>query len=565
MITFKTITFKNFQAVGNRPITIQLDRSPTTMIAGHNGSGKSNVLEAITYSLFGKPLKKVNLGGLINSINKKNLLVTIDFNIKGKDYKIVRGQKPNVLEFYVNGELVDQSAASKDYQAKIEYALGMDYKMFTQMVVLNKEKYIPFLELSAADRRKIVEDILDISVFSHMSDQLKIEQRTLSTSVQDAQYEITRTQDKIRAQHRLIQEASNNNDAQVKEILEEVKELENSIDELQQQRTACVVESTAALETELNNLQQLTYKAIELGSRLSGTVNDKQKMLNFFNANDVCPTCKQSIDSNFKHQHTTALSTEIQQAQVKISGVEQGNVAIKDKTAAIRTQINDIKTANSVADQLDRQITMTQNSITALQRKAVALSAKKVNVDYQSELDVLLQKETDQQAALNVLLAEQDTLAKCKDLLKDEAIKAAVVAEYIDFINSRVNEYLNAMEFYINIRLDENFNDKIESVNRDGFTYDNLSTGQKCRVSLAICLALMEVAALKNSVTSNILCVDEILEPLDVNGVSLFMKLVREKLSHKNVFVITQRSEEFADYFRNQINFRLNEGFTEIF
>jgi DNA repair exonuclease SbcCD ATPase subunit len=566
MIIFKSVTFKNFQAVGNRPITINLNNSPSTMIAGHNGSGKSNVLEALTYGLFGKPLKKVNLGGLINSINKKNLLVTVDFYDKGKEYKVIRGQKPNVLEFYVDNELVDQSAASKDYQTKIEHALGMDYKMFTQMIVLNKEKYVPFLELGAADRRRIVEDILDISVFSYMGEQLKAEQRELSSKVQDSQYEMTRTKDKIQAQRRLIAESESNVDSQITDILKDIDIREGIIAKLQEEKDQIEVDNVSdSLNAELNKLNDMLKKATAATYKLNATIGNEQQIIGFLSNNSSCPTCKQPINEDFRVGQIASHTINITEVTAQKAQYEDGAKLVNTKITDVQSKLKLVQDNNMQVRLIDQNIRTEQNIIDNSKRQAVLLSKKKANTSYVQELFDLEATEKKQEDELNLLLAENDVLTKCKELLKDEAIKAAVVAEYIEFINTRVNEYLNAMEFYINIRLDENFNDKIESVNRDGFTYDNLSTGQKCRVSLAICLALMEVASLKNSVTSNVIMIDEILEPLDTQGVSLFMKLVREKLAHKNVFVITQRSEEFADYFRNQVNFKLVDGFTEIF
>lgn len=568
MITFKRVTFKNFQATGNRAITVELDRSPTTMIAGANGSGKSNVLEALTYGLFGKPLKKVNLGGLINSVNKKNLLVTVDFSVKGVEYKVIRGQKPNVLEFYINDELVDQSAAARDYQTKIEHALGIDYKMFTQMIVLNKEKYVPFLELSTADRRKIVEDILDISVFSYMSEQLKVDARELNVKSQDAQYALDRTMRSIAAQQRLIQESQQShqdvlsnmaNDLAIEE--HKLEGLTTKADELE----ALVPDVTA----ERNELKRILAD-IEKSKRSNVETNSRMSVHNatvsFLTKHTSCPTCKQDIPDDLKTHSIAECDANLDALQ---KTVEATNLVIADlmqQATVLSDVIAKAQQATTVAQQAKQAVLTQQAVVQRIHRSINSVSVQPTNTaEYYTQLDALVEQHKTETDALDAILAEVNVLNQCKTLLSDGAIKAAVVNEYIDFINTRVNEYLNAMEFYINIKLDGNFNEKIEAINREGFTYDNLSTGQKCRVSLAISLALMEVASLKNSVVTNLLMVDEILENLDTQGVSLFMKLVREKLAHKHVFVITQRSDEFADYFRSQVNFKLVDGFTEIF
>lgn len=568
MIKFKSVTFKNFQSTGNRPITIELDRSPTTMIAGPNGSGKSNVLEALTYGLFGKPLKKVNLGGLINTINKKNLLVTVDYNVKGVDYKVIRGQKPNVLEFYINGEMVDQSASARDYQTKIEHSLGIDYKMFTQMVVLNKEKYVPFLELTTADRRKIVEDILDISVFSVMSDQLKVDARELNVKVQDAQYALDRTTRSIAAQQRLIQETQQNQQDLVASIASDLAVEEATLAQLEAEH-AKLVDLIPDVTNERNDLKAKLAE-IEEHKRSIQTLNANIATHNntakFLHQHDICPTCRQDIATELKTERLTVCNDEVTELTRHVDGRNEAIRKLMSESSTLSGAISRAQAATGDAQQA-HQAVLTQQAVVNRLHKAIiaAGKAKPVSdVDYHQQLDDLVAQQQTEVAALDALLAEMDILSTCKTLLGDGAIKAAVVNEYIDFINTRVNEYLNAMEFYINIKLDGNFNDTIESINREGFTYDNLSTGQKCRVSLAISLALMEVASLKNSAVTNLLMVDEILENLDTQGVSLFMKLVRENLAHKNVFVITQRSDEFADYFRSQITFKSVDGFTEI-
>lgn len=566
MMLIKSITYKNFQSVGNTPITVDFTRSPSTMISGTNGAGKSNVLEALSYGLFGKPLKDLKLGGLINTINKKNLLVTVDLSIKGIDYKIVRGQKPNVLEFYVNGDLMDQSAAARDYQQKIEYILGMDFKMFTQVVVLNKERYVPFLELSTAERRKIVEDILDISVFSVMSDQLKNDIKENTIAVQDATYELDRVKQSITMQRRLIAEASTATDARTAQIDEQITQLQVKIDDIDSE---LFVKNTRLPDIQSLNKRQteveakLTkYRSVQ--SQLDVKVSMESKTKTFFDTNTSCPTCKQEIDEATRTQHVTKCDGSLAtMRQLATEVVEKISMLTKEKDAIVNEMRdcmniqNEIRLAESNKRMLQGQITQ----LTQMKNKS---DESEKLVTYQTELDTMLEKETVRHNQLNALLEEQETLNKCKDMLKDDGIKASVVRDYIEFINTRVNEYLNAMEFYINIQLDENFNDSVVAVNKEGFTYANLSTGQKCRVSLAIWLALLEVSALKNSVVTNVLMLDEVLENLDPQGVSMFMKLVREKLSHKNVFVITQRQEEFADFFRNEIKFKLVDGFTEI-
>lgn len=566
MLIFKSVSYKNFQSVGNQPIKIQLDRSPTTVVGGHNGAGKSTLLEALSYGLFGKPLKKLKLDQLVNTINRKQLVVTVEFEQNGKDYKIVRGMKPAVFEFWIGTELQDQSAKSTDYQAKIEYVLGMDFKLFTQVVVLNKEKYVPFMELAAADRRKVVEDVLDISVFSIMSELLKTEARTLGTQFEDLKYERERLQERMRGQQRLIDEAASNVDGQVDELKATIAGLVARIASLQDESGTYDAElaTLAGIQKQVHDAQ-LTKRGFEdIAVKFSTNIAELKKTAKFFKDNDVCPTCAQDIDDATKAVKHAECDTKIQGYETSAGAmVEHYQKAIDDLNALVTLQQREISLRQGIK-QLDSECARIRVEIGAHERSVERLSADSKVPQYEAELALTTTKFDGMTDELETAKRAAETHAKAKELLSDSGIKASIVRDYIEFINKLLNEYLGAMDFYLNITLNEKFEDKINSINREGFTYDNLSTGQKCRVNLALWLALLEVASIKNSIVTNILFLDEILEPIDPEGVALFMKLVREKLPHKSTFVVTQRFNEFKDHFRSELQFRLHDDFTEI-
>ena len=566
MLTFKKVKYKNFQSIGNAAITIDLDRSPTTCIGGHNGAGKSSLLEAISYGLFGKSLKKVTLSQLINTINKKNMVVEIEFEKNGKAYKVVRGQKPAVFEFWIDNELQDQSAASKDYQAKVEYVLGMDFKLFTQIVVLNKEKYVPFMELGAADRRKVVEDILDISVFSVMSDLLKKVTSNLNTEIEDLKYERERLDERMRGQQRLIDEAASNVDGQIATINETISTLGDRIELLDAESK--VYDEELATLTDIAqkvNAASNTKRQFEnVADKFQSNINDLQKTAKFFADNDVCPTCAQEIDNDTK-------ATKHTECNDKVTGIKASAASMVEHYQKAVTDLNALVTAQQREQSLRQGIRQLENDMQRIRGEIRSnveavkrLSAESKVDQYVAEMKTTKASHQVMTDSLEGLKLTHEAQAKCKELLKDDGIKASIVRDYIEFINNRLNEYLGAMDFHLNLSINEKFEDKINAINREGFTYDNLSTGQKCRVNLALWLALLEVASIKNSVVTNILFLDEILEPIDREGVGMFMKLVREKLPHKNTFVVTQRFDEFKDHFRSELQFRLNEGFTEI-
>ena len=566
MIEFKSVRYVNFQSVGNRGIKVDLTRSPTTLVGGHNGAGKSTLLEAIVYCLFGKPLKKINIGGLVNTINLKNLVTEVEFTRRGKSYRIVRGQKPAKLELWIGSELVDQSASVRDYQAKIEYVLGMDYKLFTQIVVLNKEKYVPFMDLDASSRRKVVEDILDISVFSSMSDILKEKSKVHSIQLNDVKFDRERLLERVKGKQRLLDEAQQNVDDHVTELRRQIIEIQDEViskkcyvDDLDDKLT-----EVADAQVLLNALVAKKAECDKVSTQFKVNLDNHARTIAFYTDNDLCPTCKGGITDETKAHSIDLCNSKISDirnnAQVLV-GVYQkllDDIELQNRRLQLkRTLDTDKQVSNRSIDMMLSQIESLNTQIAKSGNSDKLEEIEREFLSTQSELST-------KTAELDALLELEVTLNSSKTLLRDDQIKASVVRDYIDFINTKVNEQLCAMEFYLNIVLDENFNDSINAVNKKGFTYDNLSTGQKARVNLAIWLALLEVASIKNSVVTNVLFLDEILEPIDKEGVALFMALVKDKLPHKNTFVVTQRFDEFKDYFRSELKFNLIDGFTEI-
>lgn len=566
MLEFKTVFYKNFQSVGNQGIKVDLARSMTTLVGGSNGAGKSTLLEAISYGLFGKPLKKVTMGGLINTVNQKGLVVEVTFSRNGKDYRIVRGQKPAKLELYVGDELIDQSASARDYQAKIEYVLGMDYKLFTQIVVLNKEKYVPFMDLDAASRRKVVEDILDISVFSVMNDALKERAKGHSVKVSDMTFTRERLQERILGKQRLLQEARQNVDGQVDDLKRQIALHESQYD-AEAAKISIINAEIDTLSDARAKLRVLETKKSEcdgISVKFKTNMSNFEKTISFYKDNETCPTCSSNIEDDVKSKHIDECNHKISEIKSTSQSLITVYQNILSDISIQNTRINRINELESELRVVNNTLRMIDTAKKVAQMTIDGLTKSVKVADIEAECATAQLDLDDSTVKLNELLKEEQSINTCKVLLKDDGIKSSVVKDYIDFINTKLNEQLCAMEFYLNITLDENFNDSINAVNKKGFTYDNLSTGQKTRVNLAIWLALLEVASIKNSVVTNILFLDEILENLDVEGVRMFMGLVKEQLPHKNTFVVTQRFDEFRDYFRSELKFKLIDGFTEI-
>jgi len=564
MPKFTSISYKNLSSTGNNFIKIQLDRSSSTLIGGANGAGKTTLGFALSYALFGKFPSGANLQAAINSVNGKNLLVKLDFSERGSDYHVVRGEKPKKFEIYKDGNLIDQNANARDYQKILELIIGMDYKVFTQVVLLNKEKYVPFMEMGAADRRKIVEDILDIRIFSEMNDVCKKRIKENDREMSNTEHKIDIKNAGIAGQQKLI------------------NEIQDSLNE-SQEKSKVEIESNQKLSQKYKNMK---FKLIDqinqidisgqakakkrksdfekLAVQFESQINMAKKNAAFFEDNDHCPTCEQSISEDKKSEKKEECDHKVSEVQSTVSEMMdelQKTIAeveeyekLEEKRRKLRIEV----------DQLDFKIREVESAIKRLQKASENdSSADKLEtaISYYNDIEKEIESLRND---LEKLIKKDEDLKKLRGMLKDDGIKADIIKEYMALMNKKINEYLQAMNLYINMVLDENFKESFKAMHKEKFTMSNLSTGQKTRVNLAIWLALLEISSIKNSVVSNVLFLDEILEALDAEGVKDTTNLFKEKLNDKNIFVVTQRFDEFQDLFRNQIQFKLNQGFTEI-
>jgi DNA repair exonuclease SbcCD ATPase subunit len=565
MIVFKKVRYKNFQSVGNHFIEIDLNRSHTTLISGENGAGKSSLLESVSYALFGKSLKKVVLAELVNSINKKKLVTEIEFSTNGHEYKIVRGEKPKVLEFYKDNELLNQEAASKDTQTQIEYVLGFDHKTFCQMIVINKVRYIPFMDQSPAIRRKVIEDILDISVISVANDIAKERSKDITRQLSTIEYERAKLLERkngvlrlIEQQNTLIQQQRKDSEqnlnnlktqlskhiANIETIRKEKKELSDSL--------TIVPDTLKKKKTELTKFQTIFESKSEASTKLKS----------FFGTNSVCPTCKQDINDSHKQGMIDKCDNDILENGSFISEAQLSIDNINEKLDHYNKVISQVNELERKIDNENRDANYCAKSIMSVEEE---LKKEVVVTDYDSELKEIEGTIGNLENDYMDHHTNLENLKKVLESLKDTGVKGIIVSEYIDFINQKINEYLRAMEFWCVVTLDENFNETIKLGQREKVSYDSFSTGQQTRLNIAIFLALTEVASIKNSVSTNLIMLDEILENVDAQGVDNLMKLFNNVLSNKNIFIVTQRADEFRDYFRSEVSFKLNENdFTEM-
>lgn len=564
MINFTSLTYKNIMSVGNSPITIDLNKAPTTVIGGQNGSGKSTILLAFAYCFFGKFISGIKLAQAINSINKKNLVVEGEFEKHGDKWKVVRGEKPKKFEIYKNGDLLDQYANARDQQKFLEVILGMDYKLFTQVILLNKERYIPFMEMGASDRRKIVEDILGISIFSEMNEVTKTQISEFKRSQANIEKERDVKKAELNGQQNLISQLQQSIETQSAATTEQIKDKKEKLKFKEEQKES--------LEKELEGLKTEGWDRVKtqlkdftkLADDFDRQLKDNKKISKFFEDNDTCPTCDQPITEELR-------AFKVDDAQEKVSEVEKIVSEMMTEVEKVRSQDEYFSDVEQKANQHKSELSNVTYAINNLKTDIESISSKGSNDVDKKKLEEGITTYNDLEDQLESLnerlrstLEDIESYEDLRSILKDDGVKALIVKEYNAIINKKINEYLASMDFYINMTIDENFKETFHSMGRDTFTYENLSSGQKTRVNIAITLALLEVGSLKNSVVTNILFLDEILEPIDAEGVKDVMTLFKEKLSSKNIFVITQRYDEFENQFQSAIRFKLNSGFTEI-
>ena len=558
---FKKLTYKNFQSTGNTPIEIDLCRSHSTLIGGLNGSGKSTVLEALVYVLTGKSMKKTTLARLVNTTNKKNLFVTLDFEKNGNEYHIVRGIKPNVFEIYRNGEMLNQDAAAKDLQEKLEFITGIDYNSLTQLIILNLERFKAFMEMTSQERRTIVEEILDISIFSEMTDLEKKDIKSLEQKVSSYENEIRILIGKEQSLNDVIKKANESNNDHLVNLENRINEYLQLNDELEKQFVDVdekLIEETQKTITELKEKRSSKNSELQL---IMHEIRNAEKDENFYKQG-TCPTCSHPFEN--KDEKLNELTNKIKEL------IENGNVITED-IESLNRQID--KYTEIVKLETDKKMSnlKVQNTISSHTEKATLLAVEYEKLSSKSDQDTdnlkkqieeIGKQKNDLYDKMDAILENIKTHKIALEMLSDKGVKANIIKDYIDFINYRVNDYLSGMEFFLNINLDEGFNESFSGL-KEGMVYADLSTGQKRRVNLAIWLALVEVSSLKNSVVSNALFLDEILENIDSEGIQLFMKLLKEKMPEKNIFVVTQRFEQFRDLFESEIYFKQIDGFTQ--
>ena len=571
MIKFHKVRFKNFGSFGNNFTEVELDRHQTSLITGLNGHGKSfALLDSITFALFGKPFRKINIPQLVNSLNEKECLVEVEFSAGEDSYLIRRGLKPKVFEVFKNNDLVDIAAKSKDYQRMLEeQVLRMNYKSFTQVVILGSSSFVPFMQLSAADRRTVIEDILDIQVFSNMNSVLRDKTAMVKNEITDINKALQINKERATGVVTLIESLKKKNNQQIETLEDEIninkaeqQQHDDELDVLDKQ-----IQTHLESITDERDVESRIKKYDKARGKMEREMNNLKKNLSFYTDNETCPVCHSEISKDKKEkeiQKTSNTLDELQKATKELEGYEQKQIDRSNEIAATQDKIRQL------SDDRIRVNTSRKNTIKSGQKLEAKLEeAKKADTtdldDAKQKLEIAKADREKSMDRKDDLLVKKNTYGNAADMLKDTGIKAKVIKYYLPVINSLINKYLKDMEFFVSFELDENFNETIKSRHRDTFSYMSFSEGEKMRIDLAILLAWREVSRLKNSANTNLLILDEVFDAsLDAMGSDDFLKLLN-KLSEKNhIFVISHKSDQLVDKFQNQITFQKAGNFSRL-
>ena len=569
MIIFESVRWKNFLSTGNNFTEINLNKTNNTLIVGDNGAGKSTILDALTFALFGKPFRRITKTKLINSVNERDSIVELTFK-KGKNvYLIRRGQKPALFEIYRNDELLNQTAKAKDYQKYLEKnVLGMNMKSFTQVVILGSSSFVPFMQLSASDRRDVVEDLLDIKVFSSMNDVLKGRSTTLRRDLDQNTVDQKVSKEKIRIQNDYVEGLRKKSLSNIESHRDEIDKTKKAID-TNKKKIKSIENEIAKIDAERNDLlSELkdTGKISSIKSKLDHRLESENKMKRFFENNEFCPTCDQTIHEDFRVEKLSSIKDKIQeldgaikeleekqeearqiqnQADIHALSVSKLNVSLSEKEGLIRSNEQYIQKLEELVDEIQKQTTEIDTEI----RKADILT---------KELDSINIERED-------ILKRAKIIGTLSELLKDSGIKTKIIRHYLPTMNRLINKYLSDMDFFVNFTIDENFNEVIKSRYRDEFNYDNFSEGEKFRIDISLLLTWREIAKRKNSVSTNLLILDEVFDSsLDTAGTDVFMKLLKSLGNKSNVFVISHRTDTIVDKFSSVIRFEKKNNFSRI-
>ena len=567
MILFEKVRYKNILSTGNTFTEVFLNRSKSTLIVGDNGAGKSTMLDALTFALYGKPFRKINKYQLLNSVNNKELLVEAYFSIGGNSYVIKRGIKPGIFEVWKNGELLNQDAAARDYQTYLEETiLKLNYKSFGQVVVLGSSTFVPFMQLKTGERRDIIEDLLDIQIFTTMNTLLKERLAENKSEITDIKYQIDLLDNKIDSAKSHNESIRKIKETEVGKLKDKLKEQVAFVED-EQAKMDVLLDDIEALNNSIGDKAEQKKKLAEfqeLNHDLTTRLNKLRKDVDFYQNHDNCPTCKQGIDHEFKEEtieSSRSTATEIETAKEEIG---HKSVVVDERLCAIDLVEDEISEKNISVSEHRANYKIGMNTCKSIKKELDGAQQEVAEIDT-SDIKQLESELVNHHTSQTELFDHKEILAVVASMLKDGGIKTRIIKQYVPVMNKLINKYLSAMDFFVQFELDESFNETIKSRFRDEFSYSSFSEGEKLRIDLALLFTWRAVSKLRNSVSTNLLIMDEIMDSsLDSAGTEEFLKIIEELSADSNIFIISHKGDQLFDKFHSVIKFEKVKNFSRI-
>ena len=567
MILFKKIRWKNFLSTGNHPTEIDFEKNNTNLIIGTNGAGKSTILDALTFVLFNKPFRKINKPQLVNTTNERECLVELEFTVNGRDYLVRRGIKPNVFDIEVNGTSLHKQADDRANQRVLEQSiLKLNYKSFTQIVILGSSTFVPFMQLTTANRREVIEDLLDIRIFSAMSNLIKDKIREKKEQIKSLDLKKQTVRDKMKMQQNFIEELENRGNANIDSNNAKINKLDDEVAHYMEQNS--ILEKGIERQTkDQENFIGAGDKLVKLNNlkgKISQKVSTITKEHKFFNENTVCPTCTQTIEEEFRLNRIVDAQNRAKELRDGYAELEQAIESEQARERQFNALSKEITKLTHGISQNNTRISLNQRQIRDLEHEIQTITSNLQNRN--TEHEKLEEFRENLQKTIEYLSDRKQEVVHydfAYSLLRDDGVKTKIIKKYLPFINQQVNRYLQMMDFYINFKLDEEFSETVESPIHEDFSYSSFSEGEKMRIDLALLFTWREVARVKNSVNTNLLIMDEVFDSsLDGFGTDEFLKIIRYVIKDANIFVISHKSE-LHDKFENVIKFDKVKGFSK--
>ena len=569
MIHFKTIRWKNFLSTGNAFTEMCLDCNHSTLIVGTNGAGKSTVLDAICFALFNKPFRKINKPQLVNAVNEKDCLVEIEFNIGSREYLIRRGIKPNVFEIHLNGNMLNQEASAAEQQKSLEQnILKLNYKSFTQVVILGSSTFVPFMQLTPNNRREVIEDLLDIKIFSTMNLILKDRIKVLKEQIRELDYKMEIAKEKVQMQQRFIEDLKNQSKENNVQRRSEISKLQDEIVLTRGENESNLVTCTR-LQTELeeyDNVDDEHNKLRIYESKFADKFKKLRSDYKFFEKNDTCPTCKQSIDQELRTDKKTSITSSISELEIASSELKGKLQKVQEDLQAKKNLLAQLQELNAQMVSNNKEISWKEQSIEKLNEQIAKQEGGGANLKREQEkLKELAKEGMTIEKYMSTSKHDRDNHDVVINMLKDTGIKANIIKKYLPVMNQLINRYLKELDFYVSFELDENFEETIKSRFRDEFSYASFSEGEKMRIDLALLFTWRTIAKMKNSANTNLLMLDEIFDSsLDSSGTDDFMKILKTFSEDTNVFVISHKPDVLQDKFERMLRVEKKQNFSTI-